>query len=109
MLLPSQLRGFRLTRIALVCAVGVTLLTARAAAPTFRRTCSQLSSRLHCQSTHAKRAWLDLDNSFDLGIAPKKVQILAPVASSRMLCPVAVVHASYQPSFSYQNRPPPLI
>jgi hypothetical protein len=109
MSLPLHSRSFSVSRIVFVSVLGVMLLMARASAPNLRKTSSALTSVLHCHSSQAKRAWLGLDSGFDPNLAPGKIQILPPFASARVPALASAPRAAYQPSRSYQNRPPPLV
>jgi len=104
----SQTRTRSFSKIAVVCAIGVTLLCVRAAALHLKCVRSSLSSILTLHPTHARRACLDIDNGFDLSVTLVKAHLLPPLVSARGLTRQVALSGSHPPTFRYQNRPPPI-
>ncbi len=104
-----HLRTLAVHRIALVCAVAVTLVVSRTAAISVPRASLSHKSAVQCQSVHPKRQTLDQNGGFDFSLvaqtpffSPSLVSYLCPSCTDEPLLPL-------QPDSYHHNRPPPLL
>lgn len=103
-----QRRTFAVHRIALVCAVAVTLVMSRTSTASVPRTSSSLKATIQCQCTHAKRQSLDRDGGFDFSLTAQTSFVSPPLASFLCLSCTDEPLLPFQPDSYHHNRPPPL-
>ena len=107
MLQNHYLRMPAVRKIALVCAVVVTLVVSRSTAISVPRASLAHNGTVQCQSPVPKRQTLDRDAVFDFSLVAQKASICLPAASFLSQPRTDDPLLPFQPDGYLHNRPPP--